>query len=128
MVTLVVAINILLSLILLYIARLVLQIRQALAYVADRLTDYERATHTALYTAPESISAAQEQIYNLRQKQEGLKLQIRQMQQIIGIIVLARKIWQGSFNNGQQYPNRLGVVSEKLWYRKSGSSQVGLQK
>ncbi|MGM3308550.1 hypothetical protein ACSQ6I_21670 [Anabaena sp. WFMT] len=97
MVTVVVLINILISLILLYVARQVWRIKQKLGIIADRLNSYERVSHAVLYTAPENIYTGQQEIYNLRQKHLKLKLQIQQVQQILSLVVLGRKMWQRSF-------------------------------
>ncbi|MEA5550997.1 hypothetical protein VB713_08400 [Anabaena cylindrica UHCC 0172] len=97
MVTVVVLINILISLILLYVARQVWRIKQKLGIIADRLNSYERVSHSVLFTAPESIYTGYQEIYNLRQKHQKVKLQIQQIQQILNLVVLGRKIWQRSF-------------------------------
>ncbi|MBD2295429.1 hypothetical protein H6G06_18610 [Anabaena sphaerica FACHB-251] len=94
MVIIVVLINILISLILFYIAWQVWKLKHKLRIIAERLNSYERATHTVLYTAPENIYTGQQQIYNLRQKHQNLKLQIQQVRQILNLILLGRKIWQ----------------------------------
>ncbi|MBD2567424.1 hypothetical protein H6G59_05815 [Anabaena lutea FACHB-196] len=99
MVILVILINILISVILLYIAIKMLQIRHKLAMVTDTLTDYERATQATLHIVPESIYTGQQEIYNLRQINQRLELQIQQVQQIFNLILLGRKIWQQSFWN-----------------------------
>ncbi|MDZ8107979.1 MAG: hypothetical protein RM338_20480 [Nostoc sp. DedQUE12a] len=97
MVILVVTINTLISLILLYIALQVWQLKQRLASVADSLTAYEICTHTTLHQAPENIYLNQQNIYNLRQRNQALQIQIQQVQQIISLILLGRKIWQRYF-------------------------------
>jgi hypothetical protein len=97
MVILVVTINTFISLILLYVALQVWQLKQRLASVADTLTAYEICTHTTLHEAPENIYLNQQYIYNLRQRNQILKIQILQVQQIISLIVLGRQIWQRYF-------------------------------
>ncbi|MBK1990559.1 hypothetical protein A0J48_024050 [Sphaerospermopsis aphanizomenoides BCCUSP55] len=94
MVTLVVLINIFISLILLYAARQVWQLKQKLGIIADRLNSYEQATHALLSTAQANIYTQKQQISKLRQNNDNLKLQIQQVQQIINLILLSRKIWQ----------------------------------
>ncbi|MHC5597759.1 MAG: hypothetical protein ACYTXC_17770 [Nostoc sp.] len=97
MVILVILVNILISLILLYVAWRVWQFKQQLAYIADRLTVYESCTHAALNKAPENIYLSQDNIYNLRQKNQVLQMQIQQVRQIISLLLLGRQIWQRYF-------------------------------
>ncbi|MBE9037054.1 hypothetical protein [aff. Roholtiella sp. LEGE 12411] len=97
MVIMVVVINTLISLILLYAVWRVWRLKQQLAYIADRLTDYERCTHAALYQAPENIYISQQSIHNLRQGNQGLQVQIRQVRQIVSLLFLGRQVWRGNF-------------------------------
>jgi hypothetical protein len=71
MVILVILVNTLISLILLYVAWRMWQLKQQLAYIADWLTAYESCTHIALNKAPENIYISQDNIYKLRQKKSG---------------------------------------------------------
>ncbi|MBD2386766.1 hypothetical protein [Cylindrospermum sp. FACHB-282] len=106
MVMLVVVINTLISLILLYVAWRVWKLKPLLAFVANRLTAYERATHAALQNAPENIYTSQEAIYNLRQANLGVQMQIQQVRQIINLLLLGQQTWR-------RYFGRLGPISEK---------------
>ncbi|GCL35907.1 hypothetical protein SR1949_10070 [Sphaerospermopsis reniformis] len=94
MVIIVVLINIMISIMLLYIARLLWQLKHKLGIIADRLNSYEHALHTVLYTVPANIYTGQQQIYELWQKHQNLKLQIQQVQQILNLVLLGRNIWQ----------------------------------
>ncbi|MEA5617664.1 hypothetical protein VB711_07415 [Cronbergia sp. UHCC 0137] len=97
MVILVVLTNLLLSLLLIYLAWRVWLIKQMLTNLADKLTAYEQSTYTVLHTAPENIYLAQDNIYTLREKHQRLKLQILQIRQIINLLLLLQKIWQRNF-------------------------------
>ncbi|MEH1924776.1 hypothetical protein [Nostoc sp.] len=97
MIILVILVNTLISVILLYVAWRVCQLKQQLAYIADRLTAYESCTHTALNKAPENIYLSQQNIYNLRQRNQALQIQIQQVRQIISLLLLGRQIWQRYF-------------------------------
>ncbi|BAZ28890.1 hypothetical protein NIES4074_13250 [Cylindrospermum sp. NIES-4074] len=97
MVTLVVVINTLVSVILFYVAWRVWKLKGVLAFIADRLTAYERATHAALKNAPENIYSGQQEIYDLRQSNQQLQAQIQQVQQIISLLLLVRQAWQRNF-------------------------------
>ncbi len=99
MVTVVVIVNILISLVLIYIAIYVNKLQHKLASIADRLTAYETWTRKLLPRAPEQIYARYQNIRNLHQSQRALQLQILQIQQIISLIGLGRKLrnrWERS--------------------------------
>ena len=106
MVILVVIINTLVSVVLLYVAWRVWQFKQQLAYIADRLTTYESCTNAALNKAPENIYLSQQNIYNLRQRNQALQIQIQQVRQIISLLLLGRQIWQ-------RYFPKLELISRK---------------
>lgn len=97
MVILVVAINTLISLMLLYVAWRISKLKQQLRFLADRLSYYERCSHIFLYAAPEKIYSAQQSIYNLRQGNQRLEVQIQQIKQIISLLFFGRQIWRRSF-------------------------------
>jgi hypothetical protein len=97
MVTVVVVINTLISLVLLYVARRVWKLKQRLGRIADRLTAYERRCHAVLNKAPENIYTSEQNIHNLRQRNQALQMQIQQVQQIISLLLLGRQIWQRYF-------------------------------
>jgi predicted negative regulator of RcsB-dependent stress response len=97
MVTVVVVINMLISLMLLYVAWRVWQLKQKIEFIGDRLTEYERCTHDLLYKAPENIYLGQNSIQQLRQSNQVLQLQIQQIRQIISILLLGRRTWQRYF-------------------------------
>ncbi|MEH2160050.1 MAG: hypothetical protein V7K38_03165 [Nostoc sp.] len=106
MVILVILVNTLISLMLFYVAWRVWQLKQQLAYIADRLTIYETCTDAALNKAPENIYLSQENIYNLRQKNQALQIQIQQVRQIISLLLQGQKIWR-------RYFRRLELISGK---------------
>ncbi|MEA5604748.1 hypothetical protein [Nostoc sp. UHCC 0252] len=97
MVILVILVNIVISLILLYVVWRVQQLKQQLTYIADKLIIYEAYTHAALNKAPENIYFSQENIYNLRQKNQALQIQIQQVRQIISLLLQGQKIWRRYF-------------------------------
>ncbi|MBD2519377.1 hypothetical protein H6G93_31320 [Nostoc sp. FACHB-973] len=110
MVILVVIINTLISLILLYVAWQVWQLKQRLASVADRLTAYEICTQATLHKAPENIYLSQQNIYNLRQRNQALQIQIQQVQQIISLILVGRQIWQRYFRKLELTPEKTALT------------------
>jgi hypothetical protein len=97
MVALVVIINILISLILLYIARQVWKLKQRLANMANRLTALERCTHAVLDKAPSNISRRQQNIQNLRQGNQSIQAQIQQVRQIFSLLLVGQQIQRRYF-------------------------------
>ena len=98
MVTIVVLINILISLMLLYLAQQLRKIKYTFAFIADIFNQYERASYAALHTAPDNIYLGKEKIHNLRLENQILKQRIQQLRQILSLIVLVKQISQGSFS------------------------------
>jgi predicted PurR-regulated permease PerM len=94
MVAIVVVINTLISLLLLYVAWRVWKLKEKIRQIADKLTAYEHSTQAKLAPAPEKIYPSQQNIHNLRQKNQKLKLKIRQIQQIVSLMLLGRNIWR----------------------------------
>ncbi|MDF2388165.1 hypothetical protein JMG10_42475 [Nostoc ellipsosporum NOK] len=110
MVTVVVVINILISLILLYVAWRVWQLKQKLAFIADRLTVYERNTHAVLSNAPKNIYTGQQNLHNLRQGNQGLQVQIQQVRQIVSLLFLGKRFWGRSLSRrGYQFSKKTVV-------------------
>ena len=109
MVILVILVNTLISLILLYVAWRVGQLKRQLAYMADSLTVYESCTHAALNKAPENIYLRQENIYNLRQRNQALQMQIQQVRQIVSLLLLGQQIWQRYFRRLELIPGKRTV-------------------
>ena len=97
MVTIVVLVNIVISLILLYLAQKLRKITYTLAFVADNLNQFERATYQLLHAIPENIYRDAENIHNLRLENQIRKRQIQQLRQIISLIILVKQIYQGQF-------------------------------
>jgi len=106
MVTVVVAINILISLMLLYVAWQVWQLKKRIALLSDRLQSYERCSHNLLYKAPENIYLCQQNILNLRQSNQSFQIQIQQMRQIVSLLLLGQRTWG-------RYVRRPSSISEK---------------
>ena len=110
MVILVILVNTLISLILLYVAFRMWQLKQQLACIADSLVGYESCTHAALNKAPENIYLSQDNFYNLRQKNQVLQMQIQQVRQIISLLLLGQQIWQRYFRRLELIPRKRTVA------------------
>lgn len=99
MVTFVIVINTLISCLLFYIAWRIWTFKKILRLMTDTLTNYEKCSNAILYTAPEKIYFLQQNIYNLRQGNQRLELQIQQLRQIISLLIFGRQIWQRSLSS-----------------------------
>ncbi|MBD2445922.1 hypothetical protein H6G76_01885 [Nostoc sp. FACHB-152] len=91
MVTVVVVINIFISLLLLFIAWQVWNIKQRIAWVADRLTAYEKCCDTWLSQAPVNLGISQQNLHNLRQSNQSLQLRIQLVRQIVSLLLLGQR-------------------------------------
>ncbi|KAF3887800.1 MULTISPECIES: hypothetical protein [Nostocales] len=92
MVAVVVIINILISLILFYVAWRVWLLKQRLANIADILSAAQRSTHAVLHKAPTAIYVGQRNIHNLRQGNQPKQLQIQRVRQIFSLLAFGQKI------------------------------------
>jgi hypothetical protein len=110
MVTTVVVINTLISLVLLLVAWQVWKLKRRLRRIADKLSAYERASHAALDTAPARIDLSQQKIHSLREGNQGLQLQLLQVQQIINLLLLGRRFWGRPFGKAGLGSRRKTIV------------------
>lgn len=94
MVTVLVAVNLLIAGVCLYVAWRLWQVRSALATAADVLTVAERNTRRVLQNAPQAIVQGQVGTYELRQHYQRLMIQLRQVQQVLALVGLGQVAWQ----------------------------------
>lgn len=94
MVTVVLALNLLIALLCLYVAWRIWRVRLSLGHIADILTAAERSTHAALHNAPQAIVRGQTGTYLLRLKYQQLALQLQKVQQILTLLGLGQLAWQ----------------------------------
>ena len=92
MVTIVVTINIILSLILLYCAWLLCKLRQRLVRLNNFFTKCDRNTYALLHRRAEAIYLGKQNLSNLRKENQNLQEKIRQVRQILALIVFGRQI------------------------------------
>lgn len=97
MVIVVVVINVLISLILFYLAWRLWQLRRRLAKIANLLIAAERSSHAVLPQAPENIYFFQNNIHNLRQGNQQPQLQIQRLRQIFSLIAFGQQVWRRYF-------------------------------
>ncbi|NJR76582.1 MAG: hypothetical protein HC773_29550 [Scytonema sp. CRU_2_7] len=102
MVTIVVVINILISLILLYVAWRVQRFKRRLTRISHLLVAAERSSHAVLLGAPEAIYMGQRNIHNLRQENQPPRLQIQRLRQIFSLLALGQQVWRSNFSGSEQ--------------------------
>jgi len=94
MVTVVVVLNLLISLLCLYVAWRVWNLRRVLAATADALTLAERNTYNVLHGAPNAIYTGQLGVEGLRERYQQLNLQLQRLQQVLTLLGLVQSIWR----------------------------------
>jgi hypothetical protein len=92
MVAVVVVINVLISLLCLYVAWFLWNLRRALSVAADVVTLFDRDTHNALYGAPNAISQGQLGIRATRGSYQNLEIQLQRVQQVIAFLGLLQRL------------------------------------
>lgn len=93
MLTVVVVLNVLISLLCLYVAWQVWNLRRALGAAADAVLLAERNTYNVLHGAPEAISQGQVGIGGARDSYQQLELQLQKIQQVLTLLSLVQKVW-----------------------------------
>jgi hypothetical protein len=96
MLTVVVVLNVLISLICLYVAWRVWNLRRALAAAADVLTIAERNTYAVLHGAPNAISNGQVGVQGLRERYQQLEVQLQKVQQVLTLLGLGQSVWRSA--------------------------------
>lgn len=95
----VVVLNVLLSLLCLYVAWQVWNLRRTLATAADVLTNVERSTYVVLHGAPKAISQGQLGVQGLRERYQQLELQLQQVQQVLTVLGLIQSVWRSALGS-----------------------------
>lgn len=99
MLAIVIIFNVLISLLCLYVAWQVWNLRQALANAAEIVTAAERSVNDVLHNAPNAIGTAQLGADRLRKSYQRLELQIKQIRQILMLLGLVNGIWRSAVNS-----------------------------
>jgi hypothetical protein len=95
MVTLVIVFNLLISVICLFVAWQIWNLRLALAATTRAITDAQHNTHKNLFSAPEAITQGQLGVKGLRDSYQQLEVQLQQVQKVLVLLGLVQKIWLG---------------------------------
>lgn len=88
----VVVFNVLLSLLCLYVAWRVWNLRRALAAAANVLTSVERSTYAVLHGAPQNIYVGQSGVQGLGERYQQLELQLQRVQQVLTLLGLVQGV------------------------------------
>jgi uncharacterized protein YoxC len=97
----VIIINIVISVVLCYVALRVRRLKQRLARIADFFTAAELSCHVVLHKAPDVIYRSQQRIRNLSQRRQVLERQIQQVRQIMSLLAMGQRVWLRYFNRFQ---------------------------
>ncbi|MEA5597955.1 hypothetical protein [Rivularia sp. UHCC 0363] len=92
MVTIIVVINILISLILFFCTWQLCKIRPKLVRLTAFFTNCDRNSYALLHRRPEAIYLGIQNLNNLRQSNQSLQVKLRQIKQILALIVFGRQI------------------------------------
>ena len=120
MVAVVVVINVLISLLCLYVAWFLWNLRRALSVAADVVTLFDRDTHNALYGAPQAISQGQLGIRATRGSYQNLEIQLQRVQQVIAFLGLLQRLLPMVTRSSTKLNQRnLDAAKSRLRSRKS---------
>lgn len=92
MLTIVIVINILISLILFYCTWQLCKLRRLTAKLTIFFTNCDRNFYALLYRRPEAIYMGKQNLSNLRLGNQSLQVKLRQIRQISALIVFGRQI------------------------------------
>lgn len=96
MITIVVTLNILLSVVLLYVACRVWLLKRSFARINNVLNKATINTHAVLGPAPNFISTRQARIKNLRSRNRGLESQFKKAAQLLSLLLIISRWRQGT--------------------------------
>lgn len=94
MIFLIIAVNLSITLLNVYIALRIWQLRLLITRINAILINYERYFHILLITAPEVIDQGQNNIYRVRQRYQLLQRQTTQIKQLIWLINQSFQLWR----------------------------------
>ena len=94
MIVLIIAINLSITLLNIYIAIRILQLREIVSRITAILINYESYFNAAFNLAPLVIYQGQSNIYQVRQHYQLLQLQIAKIRQLILLLNWSYRIWR----------------------------------
>ncbi len=94
MIVLIIAINLSITLLNIYIAIRIWQLREIVSRITAILINYESYFNAAFHIAPQIIYQGQNNIYQARQRYQLLQLQITKIRQLILLFNWSYGIWR----------------------------------
>lgn len=95
MVTLVILINVLISIVCFYIAWRIVKLRRQIAKIANKIIGAERRVYAALHNAPTKISKGQRGAQQIQERYQQLEAKLQRLQQVVMLLSLGVRVWQG---------------------------------
>jgi len=115
MLTIVLVINALITLMCLYVAWKLWQIRRVLAQVSNTLNSAEQSTYNVLHFAPDAIIKGQGGTRSLRKQYRELETQLQKAQQLLALLSLGQKVWRS--HSTRRKPKSSKKSGFKFWRR-----------
>lgn len=106
MLQVVVVLNVLISLLCLYVAWRLWMLRRSLAVAVNVLTNFERTTYTVLHGAPKAIYQGQLGVSGLRARYQQLEQQWQKVQQVLALLGLLQSVWRIALSTNVRSPSR----------------------
>lgn len=107
MILVVVVFNVLISLLCLYVAWQVWNLRRVLGTAADAINIAERNTYAVLHDAPRAISQGQIGTRALRERYQELEVQLQRVEQVLVILGFVQRVWRSQrLRRPQRYRRR----------------------
>jgi tRNA U38,U39,U40 pseudouridine synthase TruA len=104
MLTGVLIINLLISLLGFYIAVKVWKVRRILERFEARIAAINRCTRNILTQSPDFLGKRQQAARQLRRDYLQLELQLQQVQQLLGLLGLGRRLWRRRVKRSRSVP------------------------
>lgn len=123
MITFIVGFNLVVSLVCLFIAWKLWQLRLTLARAAQTLSAVERQTHRVLSPAPRYIMIGERGTHHLRNQLQRLDGQLQQLQRLVGLLRFSLTFWQRREQITRLTPGRRRAAKRSL--RDSRSAFAG---
>jgi hypothetical protein len=94
MLTVVVILNLLISLFGFYLAWRIWKLRRVLAAAADLVASAEQSTYRVLHGAPQAISRGQIGVHGLKKRYQQLEFQLQRVQRVLMVLGFIQKTYQ----------------------------------
>jgi hypothetical protein len=104
MLTGVLIVNLLISLVCFYIAAKVWKVRRILERFETRIAAMNRCTSTILTQSPDFLGNRQQAVRQWRRNYLQLELQLQQVQQLLGLLGLGRRLWRRCVKRSRSVP------------------------